>query len=82
MPITCQPFTSKLPKSAQPDLDFTAPEVQNQSCCSPLSDMFSLGIFICTLYNKGRSPIESNLSLVHYNRKIELVSISNFLSPE
>ncbi|XP_015792718.1 SCY1-like protein 2 isoform X2 [Tetranychus urticae] len=74
MPIGCQPFTSKLPKSAQPDLDFMAPEVQNQSCCSPQSDMFSFGILICTLYNKGRSPLESNLSVVQYNRKIELLS--------
>ena len=72
--IPCQPFTSKLPKMGQPDLDFTAPEVQTQSQCSPMSDMFSLGLLIVSLYNNGRSLVEANLSSTSYNKQIELVS--------
>ncbi|KAG8195910.1 hypothetical protein JTE90_001145 [Oedothorax gibbosus] len=71
-PVPCQPFTSKLPKMGQPDLDFTAPEVQGTSTCSPLSDMFSLGMLICAIYNNGRSLIDANHSAANYNKQLEL----------
>lgn len=58
----------------QPDLDFLAPEVQSSSACSPQSDMFSLGLLICSIYNNGRSPIESNFSSGTYFKQLELVS--------
>ncbi|CAG2100885.1 unnamed protein product [Medioppia subpectinata] len=69
--IPCQAFTSKLPKMAQPDLDFTAPEVQSVSSCSAMSDMFSLGLLIASLYNNGRSLIESNLNTSHYCKQLD-----------
>ncbi|GFR11611.1 SCY1-like protein 2 [Trichonephila clavata] len=74
-PVPCQPFTSKLPKMGQPDLDFTAPEVQATSTCSPLSDMFSLGMLICAVFNNGRSLIDANHSTTNYNKQLELVSM-------
>ncbi|XP_076315825.1 SCY1-like protein 2 [Tachypleus tridentatus] len=69
-PVPCQSFTSKLPKLSQPDLDYTAPEVQASSCCSPHTDMFSLGLVICALFNNGRSLIEANLNTVHYDKVV------------
>ncbi|XP_067120668.1 SCY1-like protein 2 isoform X3 [Centruroides vittatus] len=72
-PVPCQPFTSKLPKMGQPDIDFTAPEVQATSTCSPLSDMFSLGLLICAIFNNGRSLIEANLSSTNYNKQLDML---------
>ncbi|XP_067126202.1 SCY1-like protein 2 isoform X1 [Centruroides vittatus] len=69
--VPCQPFTSKLPKMGQPDLDYTAPEIQSSSTCSPLSDMFSLGLLICAIFNSGHSLLESNLSTALYCRQLE-----------
>ncbi|GFY04035.1 SCY1-like protein 2 [Trichonephila clavipes] len=56
----------------QPDLDYTAPEVQNHSKCSPLSDMFSLGLVICAVFNGGHSLIEANLSCATYQKQLEM----------
>ena len=50
------------PLGDEPDLDFAAPEVQSSSACSPQSDMFSFGLLILSLYNNGRSPVESSFS--------------------
>ncbi|CAL1271739.1 unnamed protein product [Larinioides sclopetarius] len=72
-PVPCQAFTSKLPKMGQPDLDYTAPEVQNHSKCSPLSDMFSLGLVICAVFNGGHSLIEANLSCATYQKQLEML---------
>jgi uncharacterized alpha/beta hydrolase family protein len=72
-PITTQAYTSKLPKMAQPDLDYVAPEVQTHSFCNPNSDVFAFALLVCSLYNNGRSPLESNLSTSQYVRQLELV---------
>jgi hypothetical protein len=64
----------------QPDLDFTAPEVQTASNCSPMSDMFSLGLLIASLYNNGRSLVEANLSTSNYCKQLEAVSHIIFLT--
>ncbi|KAK3783165.1 hypothetical protein RRG08_046959 [Elysia crispata] len=53
------PWSSKVPKMAQPDLNFIAPEVQLHKTCTPLSDMFSVGMVICSIYNSGRSLISA-----------------------
>ena len=63
----------------QPDLDFVAPEIQSSSACSPQSDMFSLGLLICAIYNNGRSPIESNFSSASYFKQLETVSQGIFV---
>ncbi|CAG7727444.1 unnamed protein product [Allacma fusca] len=70
-PINCQPWTSRLPKSGQPDLDYTAPETQTSSTCSILSDMFSLGMVISSIFNNGKSLINSNHSSSNYLKQIE-----------
>lgn len=72
-PIQVQAYTPKLAKMAQPDLDFTAPEIMSNSTGSPQSDMFSLGLLIFSLFNQGKSPLESNLSPQNYIRQLDLV---------
>ncbi|ESO87504.1 hypothetical protein LOTGIDRAFT_127669 [Lottia gigantea] len=57
---SCQSWTTKIPKMAQPDLNFIAPEVQLEKICTPLSDMFSLGMVICAIYNSGKSLISAD----------------------
>ncbi|XP_054169221.1 SCY1-like protein 2 [Oppia nitens] len=71
--IAVQSYTSKLPKMAQPDLDYTAPEVQSVSSCSTMSDMFSLGLLITSLYNNRRSLMECNLNGSHYSKQLDSI---------
>lgn len=72
--VQCQSYSAKLPKMGQPDLNFSAPEVQSMSTCSPASDMFSLGLLIYSIYNHGKSPLESNLSPQNYIRQLEILN--------
>ncbi|KAL3196153.1 hypothetical protein MRX96_015565 [Rhipicephalus microplus] len=60
------------------DTDLLSPAT---SSCSPLSDMFSLGLVICALFNNGRSIIEGNLSTTTYNKQLEVLegSLHNLL---
>jgi SCY1-like protein 2 len=74
-PVPCQPWTSRLSKMAQPYLDYTAPETQTQSVCSILSDMFSLGMVICAIFNHGRPLIQAGNSSSAYLKQLELVSL-------
>lgn len=53
----------------------TAPETQTQSICSILSDMFSLGMVICAIFNQGRSLIQAGNSSSTYLKQLELVSL-------
>ena len=54
---------------------FPAPEVQNQSICSILSDMFSLGMVICAIFNQGRAIIQANHSTSTYLKQLDVVSV-------
>lgn len=74
-PVQCQAWTTKLPKMAQPDLDFMAPEMMSSFTCSPQSDMFSFGLLIYSLFNHGKSPLEANLSPQYYMKQLDLVSV-------
>lgn len=57
-------------------LSSTAPEVQLSGHCNILSDMFSLGLIICSLFNHGKSLLQSNNNPMLYLRQIEYVSIN------
>lgn len=50
-----------------------APEIQMKSHCTILSDMFSLGMVICTIFNSGRPLIQSNNSTSAYLKQLELL---------
>lgn len=71
----CPPWSTRLSKMAQPNLDFTAPEIQTCSNCSILSDMFSLGMVICSIFNNGRQLILSQNSPSAYLKQVEVVSM-------
>ncbi|KAK6629258.1 hypothetical protein RUM43_003075 [Polyplax serrata] len=50
-----------------------SPEVQNQSVCSILSDMFSLGMVICAIFNQGRALIQANHSASTYLKQLDVL---------
>ncbi|KAH8369983.1 hypothetical protein KR093_001765, partial [Drosophila rubida] len=69
--IPCPPWSNRVSKMAQPNLDFMAPETQTSSKCSLLSDMFSLGMVICAVYNNGRPLIQAGNSTSNYAKQLE-----------
>ncbi|XP_017860634.1 PREDICTED: SCY1-like protein 2 [Drosophila arizonae] len=71
--IPCPPWSNRVSKMAQPNLDFMAPETQTSSKCSLLSDMFSLGMVICAVYNNGRPLIQAGNSTSNYAKQLETV---------
>ncbi|XP_044733350.1 SCY1-like protein 2 [Chrysoperla carnea] len=70
-PVPCQPWSSRISKMAQPNLDYIAPEMQTTSMCSILSDMYSLGMVICAIFNQGRPLIQANNSASLYLKQLE-----------
>lgn len=72
-PVPSQPWSSRISKMAQPNLDFMAPEIQLHSSCSILSDMFSLGMVICSIFNHGRPLIISGNSSSAYIKQLEVL---------
>ncbi|XP_011874672.1 PREDICTED: SCY1-like protein 2 isoform X2 [Vollenhovia emeryi] len=71
IPITVQSWTKHMPKMTQPNLDYTAPEVQQKKLASFSSDMYSLGMTICAIYNQGRPLIQANHSCSDYLKQLE-----------
>lgn len=68
----CHPWSTKLPKMAQPDLNYIAPEIQTCKTCSYFSDMFSFGIVICTIYH-GETLIEAGYNGQQYLKQLDQV---------
>ncbi|XP_041357595.1 SCY1-like protein 2 [Gigantopelta aegis] len=67
----CQPWTTKIPKMAQPDLNYVAPEIQLEKSCNTLSDMFSLGMVVCSIFNQGKSLINAEHNPSQYSRQVD-----------
>jgi len=67
-----QPWLAKISKMAQPDLDFMPPEIQLQKSkyAVPACDAFSLGLFICSIYNGGRSLIQAQYNPACYVKEL------------
>ena len=72
--VPCQPWTTRMPKFAQPDLNYIAPEIQHKSQCSISSDMFSLGMLMVAVFNGGQSLIQANHSTNLYFKQAGVVS--------
>nr|XP_029722058.1 SCY1-like protein 2 [Aedes albopictus] len=70
-PVPCQSWSTRTSKMVQPNLDYMAPENQINSNCSILSDMFSLGMVICAIFNHGRPLIQSGNSPPAYIKQME-----------
>ncbi|XP_054086089.1 SCY1-like protein 2 isoform X6 [Zeugodacus cucurbitae] len=69
--VPCPPWSNKVSKMAQPNLDFMAPETQLTSKGSLLSDMFSLGLVICAAFNNGRPLIQAGNVVSNYMKQLE-----------
>ena len=80
--FSCQPWSTKMPKLAQPNLNFIAPEVQSEKKCSSVSDIFSLGMTICCVYNRGQPLINAEYNTQIYNRQLDLVIFSLYTIDE
>lgn len=50
-----------------------APEVQIDKKCSRISDIFSFGMTICCIYNRGQSLINAEHSPQQYLKQLEQV---------
>ncbi|KAG5678284.1 hypothetical protein PVAND_007972 [Polypedilum vanderplanki] len=72
-PVMCPPWSTRISKMAQPNLDYTAPEIQTNSNCSILSDMFSLGMVICAIFNSGKTLIQAQNTPSAYLKQLELL---------
>ncbi|XP_070509672.1 SCY1-like protein 2 [Chironomus tepperi] len=75
-PIMCPPWSTRISKMAQPNLDFTAPEIQTSSNCSILSDMFSLGMVVCAIFNNGKPLIQAQNTPSQYLKQLETLEES------
>lgn len=62
-----------------PSQFLVAPENQLFSNCSILSDMFSLGLVMCSIFNQGHALIQANNSASTYLKQLEAVSIEFML---
>ena len=71
--IPCQAWTTRMPKYAQVDLNYTAPEIQHKSVCSSASDMFSFGLLMVSVFNGGQSLIQANYSTNLYFKQAGVV---------
>ncbi|XP_053393916.1 SCY1-like protein 2 isoform X3 [Mercenaria mercenaria] len=69
--ISCQPWSTKASKLAQPNLNYIAPEVQTDKKCSMISDIFSLGITVCCIYNNGQPLISAEHNPQTYLKQLE-----------
>ncbi|XP_052752631.1 SCY1-like protein 2 isoform X2 [Galleria mellonella] len=69
--MTVAPWSIKVAKISQPNLDFLAPEVQTNGQCNILSDMFSLGLVICAIFNNGKALLQANNNPMLYMKQIE-----------
>ncbi|XP_054733391.1 SCY1-like protein 2 isoform X1 [Anastrepha obliqua] len=74
--VPCQPWSNRVSKMAQPNLDFMAPETQLTSKGSLLSDMFSLGLVICAVFNNGRPLIQAGNIVSNYMKQLETLEES------
>ncbi|XP_060832867.1 SCY1-like protein 2 isoform X1 [Bombus pascuorum] len=69
--IPLQPWTNRMPKMTQPNLDYIAPEVQQKKVGGFYSDMYSFGMTICAIFNQGRPLIQGNHSCSEYLKQLE-----------
>ncbi|XP_069132809.1 SCY1-like protein 2 isoform X2 [Argopecten irradians] len=61
-------WDSEMPPVAQPNLDYLAPEYALTMNCSLASDMFSIGVLIHTIFNKGKPLYECKDQLSQFKK--------------
>uniref|UniRef100_A0A1I8HG89 Protein kinase domain-containing protein n=1 Tax=Macrostomum lignano TaxID=282301 RepID=A0A1I8HG89_9PLAT len=65
-----------LPKMAQPDLDYLAPDLQIYGKATQACDIFSLGLVIHAIFNGGVSLLDAGRSSQQYHRKVEELPVN------
>ncbi|XP_076686183.1 SCY1-like protein bma isoform X2 [Andrena cerasifolii] len=74
IPIPLQPWTTRVSKMCQPNLDYIAPEVQQKKRGGFYSDMYSFGMTICAIFNQGRPLIQANHNCSEYLKQLETLA--------
>ncbi|XP_048761135.2 SCY1-like protein 2 isoform X2 [Ostrea edulis] len=72
--FSCKAWSPKISKMAQPDLNYIAPEIQTTEVCTYVSDMFSFGMLICTIYNNGHSLIDAQYNPTAYVKQLDTLT--------
>ena len=67
-------WNEELPPAAQPRLDYMAPEYILTMSCDTASDMFSLGMLMYSVMNRGKPLYECNDNMRTYKKNCEQVS--------
>ena len=68
-------WNEELPPAAQPRLDYMAPEYILTMSCDTASDMFSLGMLMYSVMNRGKPLYECNDNMRTYKKNCEQVSL-------
>ncbi|VDN94567.1 unnamed protein product [Brugia pahangi] len=67
----------------QPLLDYLAPEYVIGGRCDPYADIFSFGIMVLTVFNKGKQPFDNRNSLDNFRKnteKLNTLPVSMFVN--
>ena len=68
-------WNSREPFRTQRSLNYLAPEYILSQSCEAVSDLFSYGVLVHAVYNRGQPLFESENNLLTYKQRIEHVSI-------
>ncbi|KAL7631809.1 UNVERIFIED_CONTAM: hypothetical protein RMT77_017884 [Armadillidium vulgare] len=75
-------YESSYHELSQPDLDYLGPEYALSHTMDPATDMFSFGILIYALYNKGRPVFQNHRDFAIFKRNASEFKNPNKLSLE
>ncbi|XP_053572975.1 SCY1-like protein 2 [Bombina bombina] len=78
--FVCKEWDPNLPPLCLPNPEYLAPEYILSVSCDPASDMYSLGVIIHAVYNKGKAIFEVNKQDIYKSFSRQLDQLSR-LSP-
>ncbi|CAJ0924400.1 unnamed protein product [Ranitomeya imitator] len=75
----CKEWDPNLPSLCLPNPEYLAPEYILSVSCDPASDMYSLGVIIHAVYNKGKTIFEVNKQDIYksFSRQLDQLSRLN-----
>ncbi|OCT87626.1 hypothetical protein XELAEV_18021323mg [Xenopus laevis] len=75
----CKEWDPNLPPLCLPNPEYLAPEYILSVSCDPVSDMYSLGVIIHAVYNKGKTIFEVNKQDIYksFSRQLDQLSRLN-----
>ncbi|KAE8615048.1 hypothetical protein XENTR_v10008391 [Xenopus tropicalis] len=77
--FVCKEWDPNLPPLCLPNPEYLAPEYILSVSCDPASDMYSLGVIIHAVYNKGKTIFEVNKQDIYksFSRQLDQLSRLN-----